>query len=65
MLFQLKASELGFDTLVIGIRDADALRTALGIPEDEIITAAIAVGKRKEDANRPPRKPVDEIVRFY
>ncbi|MBR5730262.1 MAG: nitroreductase family protein [Prevotella sp.] len=65
MLFQLKASELGFDTLVIGIRDADGLRTVLGIPEDEVITAAIAVGKRKEDANRPPRKPFDEIVRFY
>lgn len=65
MLLQLKATELGFDTLVIGIRDAEALRTVLGIPDEEIVTAAIAVGKRKEDANRPPRKPLDEIVRFY
>ena len=65
MLLQLKATELGFDTLVIGIRDAEALRTVLGIPAEEIVTAAIAVGKRKEDANRPPRKPLDEIVRFY
>ena len=51
--------------LVIGIRDAEALRTVLGIPDAEIVTAAIAVGKRKEEASRPPRKPLDEIVRFY
>ena len=48
-----------------GCYDAGASGMLLGIPDEEIVTAAIAVGKRKEDANRPPRKPLDEIVRFY
>ena len=61
----LKASEKGLDTLVIGIRSAEELRTLLQIPEDETIGAVIAVGHRVEDAQRPPRKELDEVVRFY
>ena len=61
----LKAAELDLDTLVIGIRSAEQLRTLLTIPDDETIGAVIAVGHRVEDAQRPPRKELDEIVRFY
>ena len=61
----LKAAELDLDTLVIGIRDADELRALLQIPEDETIGAVIAVGHRVEDVQRPPRKALDDIVRFY
>lgn len=61
----LKASEMDLDTLVIGIRSAEQLRNLLHIPEDESIGAVIAVGHRVEDAQRPPRKDLDEIVKFY
>jgi len=61
----LKAAELDIDTLVIGIRHADQLRALLQIPEDETIGAVIAVGHRVEDAKRPPRKELEEIVDFY
>ena len=61
----LKAAEMDLDTLVIGIRDADELRALLQIPEDETIGAVIAVGHRVEDVQRPPRKALDEIARFY
>ncbi len=61
----LKAAEQGLDTLVIGIRSAEQLRQLLAIPEDETIGAVIAVGHRVEDAQRPPRKELDEIVTFY
>lgn len=61
----LKAAELDIDTLVIGIRHADQLRALLQIPDDETVGAVIAVGHRVDDAQRPPRKPLDEIVRFY
>jgi len=61
----LKAAELDIDTLVIGIRHADQLRALLQIPEDETIGAVIAVGHRVENAQRPPRKPLEEIVNFY
>lgn len=60
----LKAAEMDLDTLVIGIRCAEELRTLLHIPDDETIGAVIAVGHRVEDVQRPPRKPLDEILVF-
>ena len=40
----LKATELGLDTLVMGIRDGEAIREMLNIPETENVVAVIAVG---------------------
>ena len=65
MLLMLKAAELGLDTLVMGLRDAEGLRRELNIPENEIIVDVIAVGKRSADPVRPPRKPLDEIMKIY
>ncbi|MBO7709733.1 MAG: nitroreductase family protein [Lachnospiraceae bacterium] len=60
----LAASDAGYDTLIMGIRDADAIREQLQIPENEQIMSVIAVGKRaKEPADRP-RKELGEVVRF-
>ena len=60
----LAASDAGYDTLIMGIRDADAIRRQLQIPENEQIMSVIAIGKRaKEPADRP-RKALDEVVRF-
>ena len=61
----LAARDMGYDTLIMGIRDARAIRSALGIPEDEEIMSVIAVGKRDGDPKAPSRKPLDEVVRFY
>lgn len=61
----LKATELGLDTLVMGIRDADKLRSLLAIPEQEIVVAVIAVGYRAVDPQMPPRKRVEDIAKFY
>ena len=64
MLLQLKAAELGLDTLVIGIRDANALRQTLAIPDNETVTAVVAVGHRAEQPTRPPRRPLEDIAKF-
>lgn len=64
-LFLLKARELGLDTLVMGLRDAGAIRTVLSIPEQETIVSVIAVGYGAQPVVRPPRKAVDEILKFY
>lgn len=40
----LKARAMGFDTLIMGMRDADALRSLFSIPEDEAVMAVIAIG---------------------
>lgn len=61
----LKAADLGLDTLIMGIRDADKLRALLDIPKEEIIVAVISVGYRAQDAAMPKRKSVAEIARFY
>ena len=39
----LKATELGLDTLVMGIRDGKAIREMLNIPETENVVAVIAI----------------------
>ena len=61
----LKAREMGFDTLIMGGRDATAIRSIFNIPENEVIMAVIALGYRTADPQRPARKPLDEIVKFF
>ncbi len=61
----LKAAELGLSTLVMGLRDADRIREMLAVPENEIIVSVIAVGYAATEAERPVRKPIGEIVKFY
>ena len=63
--FLLKATELGYATLVMGIRDAGKIREILSIPEDEIIVSVLAVGKAGDDPKRPKRKELEEVVKFY
>ena len=61
----LKARAMGFDTLIMGMRDADALRNLFGIPENETIMAVISLGYRASEPSRPEHRPLDEIVKFY
>lgn len=61
----LKARDMGFDTLIMGMRDADALRSLFNIPEEEMILAVIALGYRAEEPNMPAHRPIEEIVKFY
>ena len=52
-------------TLIMGMREADKLRELFTIPENETIMAVIALGYRAEEPNRPERKNLDEIVKFF
>jgi nitroreductase len=61
----LKARAMGFDTLIMGMRDAEGLRKLFDIPEDEIVMAVIALGYRDSEPTRPERRPLDEIVKFF
>ena len=61
----LAAKELGYDTLIMGIRDAGALRQRLNIPDNEQVMSVIAIGKSAEDAPLRARKALDEVVRFF
>lgn len=61
----LKARDLGLDTLIMGIRDAGALRELLNIGPEQEVVSVIAVGYRDIDPARPARKDMEEIARFY
>ena len=61
----LKARAMGFDTLIMGMREADKLKELFTIPENETIMAVIALGYRADEPNRPERKILDEIVKFF
>lgn len=64
-LLTLKATELGLDTLIMGIRNGDALRTEFDIPETEEVVAVIALGYRDNDPEKPKRKDVEAILKFF
>ena len=61
----LAARDLGYDTLIMGIRDAEVIREKLCIPENEEIMSVIAVGKPAEAPAPRPRKETSEVVRFF
>lgn len=58
----LKASELGYDTLIMGLRDEDRLRKYFSIPDDEIMLPVIAIGKKAKELNLNPRKEIKEVL---
>ena len=61
----LKAAEQGLDTLVMGIRDGEALRELLNIPDSENVVSVIAVGYRgQEPPERPKRKELNAVAKF-
>ncbi|GFI42183.1 hypothetical protein IMSAGC017_02230 [Thomasclavelia cocleata] len=61
----LKATELGIGSLIMGIRDEKKIRTLLNIPASEIIVSVIALGVSDIEPERPKRKNIDEICKFY
>jgi len=63
--FILQARAMGFDTLIMGMRDADKLRSLFNIPENEAVMAVIALGYRKNQPVQPRHKQLDDVVKFY
>ena len=59
------ARAMGFDTLIMGMRETDALRRLMNIPESETVMAVIALGYRDAEPNRPERRNLDEILKFF
>lgn len=58
----LQASGLGYDTLIMGLRDEKTLRKYFNIPKDEIIMPVIAIGKKVKSVKAPPRKSLKEVL---
>lgn len=61
----LKARAMGFDTLIMGMRDGKALSELLGIPESQTVMSVVSLGYRAIDPQRPGRMPIDEMVKIF
>ena len=61
----LQARAMGFDTLIMGMREADKLRQLFDIPENETVMAVIALGYRAAEPVQPRHRPLDDVVKFY
>lgn len=60
----LRAQDIGYDTLVMGIRDSEALRDIFDIPASQQVVAVIAIGIRESDSNMPKRKEIESILKI-
>ena len=61
----LKAADMGIDSIILGLRDADKLREVLEIAQDEIIVSVIALGYRSQgEITAPKRKEITEILKI-
>lgn len=65
MLLCLKAKELGYDTLIMGIRDNNVLREELSIPDSQHVVSVIAVGKSDKVVDKPVRKELEKILTIF
>lgn len=61
----LKARAMGFDTLIMGMRDSEGLRSVFNIPSGEAVMAVISLGYRAGEPRIPAHRDLDEIVRFF
>ena len=60
--FCLTAYDRGISTLIMGIYDEAKIRNILNLPENESISALIAVGYADESPNAPKRKELSEVM---
>lgn len=64
-LFLLKAADMGLATLVMGIRNGEAIRKLLSIPDTETVVSVIAVGYPADSPEKPKRKTPEDIAKFF
>lgn len=60
----LAAWAQGLGTCIMGIYDEDQLPKLLEIPEDQYVTAVVALGYPGETPKAPKRKPMEEKVHY-
>jgi len=61
----LCAKDLGYDTLIMGLKNDEALREMMDISEDEQIMSVIALGKGALEPDKPIRKDICEILKLF
>lgn len=59
----LKAYEMGYGTLIMGLYDEKKIREIFSIPENENVVVIIALGKGDIDPEMPVRKDLNDIMK--
>lgn len=62
--FCLAAHEYGVGSVILGVIDDDKIKEILNIPEEQTVTAVIAMGYPESARKAPERKSVEELVKF-
>ncbi len=62
--FVLRAKDLGIDSLIMGIRDGEALRQILEVPETQEVVSVIALGYREGDVFLAKRKDIADVTKY-
>jgi nitroreductase len=62
--FCLAAHDLGLATVIMGIYDEDKLPAFLGLDDDHVLTALIALGYADNAPVCPKKRTVEELVRY-
>lgn len=60
----LKAKEMGYGTLIMGLRDGKKIREFLSIGDEEEVVAVIALGRPAFSPDMPARLPALEVLKF-
>ena len=63
--FCLTAYDKGFGTLIMGIYDESKVKEMLSLPENESVSALIAIGHAEQNPQAPERKPLQDVMKLY
>lgn len=61
----LKAHEMGYGTLIMGLYKEGQIRELLSIPENENIVTVIALGKADIEPEMPERNSIDNVLKIF
>lgn len=61
----LKAHEMGYGTLIMGLYDEGKIREYFKIPEGEQVVVVIALGKADIEPEMPQRNSIDTVLKIF
>ena len=61
----LRAHEMGYGTLIMGLYKENKLREILGVPQEENIVTVIALGKADVNPEMPERNEIKDILKVF
>ncbi len=62
--FCLAAHDKGLGSVILGIFDEEKVKSCVGVPEGQSVSAIVAVGYPDQTPNTPPKKSVEDLLVF-